>query len=91
MPAFIFRAASHWLSGAKELCAEPLIPHRIGHAVNCLQKLNVLSMHTVKKGQRAWPLTFMAAWELETLQHIILKKLFITLQKFMSPQVHICS
>lgn len=37
---------------------------------------------------------FMAVWELETLQPIILKKLFVVLQKLMSPKIHpsrICS
>lgn len=72
-----------------KLCAQPTIPRGIGDCgMYCLWRLNLLCAHSEEQRGGTWLLPFMAACELETLKPVILKKLFIVLQKLVSPQIH---
>lgn len=52
-------------------------------------RLNLLCVPDDEEEGWGWPFPFMAVWELETLKPIILKALFIVLQKLLSPLIYV--
>jgi hypothetical protein len=91
----MYRAPSQPLGRAMQLCTQPGVPRGIEDGViNRFWKLSVLHVHAVRRSGGVWPLPFMAAWELETLQPVVFRKHFMVPWKFMSLQSHtaqVCS